>query len=1108
MDFKENNVNQEQQQVQPQQAPLQQQPLEQQQANIQQAPIQQQLNQVVPEAPIQQAAQEEGQVQQHAEAAIEANEPKALQQPPLVAANVKVGEVRKDRMSFPTHNYGYMKELNSRLNASKYGKKDGKEMQKIKELHSEILGYQTMKINLDDGGRSYESFMRTMRELCAWCDKYISNHNPWSDAGKERLRLVKELRAKTNLQADSMSAVRGKALETFKGATYGDLMEVMSKGVQTQYEEQVGNESQTRSAKYADVVVDVQTQAMRELNARKLVYIENENTDNAIKLRNEISIQFKKKTNYLAVRDLSEFVTGNKQEFEDLLKTYGNYNKEEDEQRKTQLKEELDEDRKWIDERYEKRDEALAKFKASMEGLKSAISEKKDKISDYKKKEQPVPEDLKNELEESEKELEKLERQVSTIESKCTVEVNEYRKAMANKVKDYRTTELVKRRNDALPKRIEALNRIKDKIYGLDLNDISFLSDDSLVACSEKLENISRKVKAFRSLMKANPEYMASLSEAEAMKLTDKMDVLESVSNYYRIRKLLISEPEYVKRLKDFSIEDAPGDDFETVRIKKLMRVSYYLGENMKSLAGIAPTAGPVPGTKTQSEKMLKATLLNGSKLDFKKSDYYELDEKGKPILQNYRHFLPEHDLICSNIEAIINQCEQEKFFVPEEDEKSVKLIAPDKYNKRGGLHAVATKWDFYVDAELQEERAHMLKAISEIRNEECKGQFRSPTFSQSLYHDFDKMSLSDHLDRMNHFYSSAFLYRRTEEDVKETLRALSIEGNKEYLDLLNDPEAIEYYESMYAEHAMKQFAAQYAVGQRLANAFGDKIFFEHSVDIALQMSKELKVKMLICSISTNSTNRSNLPHVKALFEKYNSDKRYIFDTEDFAKTSGAIGSLGMQLDGLTGVGGPAMMSDEDRVGIDQYEADLMNASKAEAAELKEQIKEMKEIEKSLFGDSKFYKYMISEVEKDIEKNPKAEWAKYAKGHMDVYDFIFWYFARLHPEMITTDFFNAKDKDGNYILLKYLRKGRGVYNQGNDKDVTYLLNKKDCPWRRNFDEKTRNDYKESLEKRKFCPMVDNPDDPYDLNREYADLDGRPWEEVQEEKRQREQQGRR
>ncbi|MCR5595404.1 MAG: hypothetical protein K6G12_06125 [Lachnospiraceae bacterium] len=1152
MDFKEKNVNQEQQQIQ--------QPIEQQQVQQVQQPLeQQQLNQAAQQARMQQAAQEEGQVQAPAEDVIQANEPEALVQAPLEQENVEVGEVRKARMSIPSHDYSYMIKLDNRLLASKHGKKDGKEMKKIKELHTEIIGYMDLEVDQDHEDNNFYALMLTMNELCSWCDKYVSNHNPWSDSGKERLRLVKELRAKTNLQRDALAAVREKALKMYEGATFGDLLDAMSRGVERQYEKRVGNESQIEAGKYDDALSDVKLQAQKELNARKLILVENENKDKAIKLRNMTSMEYKKKTNYLAVCALSEFMNEDQAEFEKLLKTYGNYNKEE-----TEAKNKLYVDaRKNAEEKVSiatqecgrknhEIETAMLQLLNESASLKGDLTKLEKDIADLgKKKEEELSADEKKNYTKLQKDYEDLKKQVEDKQEEIKgkkKEIDDNNKALTktkdsiwvdlNKsVLEQRKTEIAKREEASRQKRIEALNMIKGQIYGLDLKDISLSSDDRLVACSEKLENISRKVKAFRTLMKANPEYMASLPVDEAMKLTGKMDALESVSNYYRIRKLLISEPEYVKRLKDFSIEDAPGDDFEIVRIKKLMRASYYLGENMKNLTGIAPTAGPVPEAKTPAEELFKATLLNSSKLDFKKSDLYKLDENNKPVLDNYREYLANiHDQSCSQVEAIINQCEQEKLFVPEEEDK-IKLIPNKKYNEQGGMVTVESAWDKALyEISVTNEQSKRYQDIEKFKEKEIEGEIHQmgpAKFGYSVYDGLDKMSISDNLDRMLLAYSSALSYRKTSEEMKEILRGVSIYRNQELEKYKYDPEALEYYESMYIENAMKQFALQYAASQRIANGVGEKFFFMHPLDILPQISSSLKTKFLLLSIVTNVNMPNNISRVKAFSEKFNADKRYLFDFDDYTKTAVAYGSvISWEVNAITSISHPIMRKTDADESIDaikrklrdleEYEPEQNEEAQdaeqeaqkanrraeweAERKDLKHQIKMMKESAKILFGDSSFYKYILSEVRNHVEANPDTQMAQLIRNNFNKHNFVVTYFSMLHPEYFSADILNAKDKDGNHLLTPYLRKGRGVLNSGFKEEIDQVLNDANHPWRKNFDKETKDKYTESLKKRDYAPLVDNPDDPYDYNREYDDTLGREWEVVQQNKRMAEEQG--
>ena len=137
--------------------------------------------------------------------------------------------------------------------------------------------------------------------------------------------------------------------------------------------------------------------------------------------------------------------------------------------------------------------------------------------------------------------------------------------------------------------RFEALDDLTEIIMKIDLGNVNLSSDEAIAMNAARLEQISAVASAFDRLLNKNPDYREELltrknGEGESLgkKLSAKMDVLLSVSDYYRVKKLLITDETYTKYLNsEIGISRKESDSFAMGRLKKLMRAAYYLGQNL-----------------------------------------------------------------------------------------------------------------------------------------------------------------------------------------------------------------------------------------------------------------------------------------------------------------------------------------------------------------------------------------------------------------------------------------------------------------------------------------------------------------------------------------------
>ena len=137
--------------------------------------------------------------------------------------------------------------------------------------------------------------------------------------------------------------------------------------------------------------------------------------------------------------------------------------------------------------------------------------------------------------------------------------------------------------------RFEALDDMTEIIMRIDLASLDLSSDRAIAANAAELERVSGMAAAFDKLINKNPDYSDELRTRKNEKgknlgdeLFKKMDVLLAVSDYYRVKKLLIEDETYTKYLNsEIGMDRKESDSFQVGRLKKLIRAAYYLGQNL-----------------------------------------------------------------------------------------------------------------------------------------------------------------------------------------------------------------------------------------------------------------------------------------------------------------------------------------------------------------------------------------------------------------------------------------------------------------------------------------------------------------------------------------------
>ena len=105
--------------------------------------------------------------------------------------------------------------------------------------------------------------------------------------------------------------------------------------------------------------------------------------------------------------------------------------------------------------------------------------------------------------------------------------------------------------------RTDALDILTCQIMEMDL-DVDVSSDEDFAKNADRLEEISKKAIAYDALRKQNPEYakrlmkrMPGCDKSDLERVVERLDRMFSISDYYRARRMLLTDPYYVLHYND-----------------------------------------------------------------------------------------------------------------------------------------------------------------------------------------------------------------------------------------------------------------------------------------------------------------------------------------------------------------------------------------------------------------------------------------------------------------------------------------------------------------------------------------------------------------------------
>ncbi len=167
------------------------------------------------------------------------------------------------------------------------------------------------------------------------------------------------------------------------------------------------------------------------------------------------------------------------------------------------------------------------------------------------------------------------------------------------------------------PERFAVMDQLTKQFLHINPSKFDLSSDAVICQNASRFEKMARMTAAYTELFSKNGEYAKRMKESSGPngdvsfydQIVKQMELLNAMTNYYRIRKLIMADPMYVNMDKPLVLDSKPEDTADVARLKEMMRASYYIALNLNRLTGKVSENVSVLVLGTRSER-------NGSKTE------------------------------------------------------------------------------------------------------------------------------------------------------------------------------------------------------------------------------------------------------------------------------------------------------------------------------------------------------------------------------------------------------------------------------------------------------------------------------------------------------------
>ena len=390
--------------------------------------------------------------------------------------------------------------------------------------------------------------------------------------------------------------------------------------------------------------------------------------------------------------------------------------------------------------------------------------------------------------------------------------------------------------------RDSALDRITEKFMELSIDELDLSTDDSLLLNIVKLEEVSSKVQNYKRLIEVNPVYVDRLKAVDmgGVNLYDmvkkRIDEFSAVSDYYRARKLLLTNSYFVSHYDDEVAPTYRDDDTkEQKEVSALIMLCSKLAKNMENVFGnnaVGPRVDHPDYLEMvrNNEDMYQATnYLNAIGRDGFATGEYLTNLEKRHRMRAYRDGRMNLSLCTTDgLNKMAKEIETLKGLGLELEalrtdspgyRKALKKVSPATAELLKFYHnrSTETTTDY-----TEKNFGNLYKKLLDIRNSKKGSRNRKYDNGSDFKDGFKKESyaISTNMDRLiMTFCRMAYSEGLSDEEAIEIFEGLSIQNWKD-VDMSN-PAQVERAKDTYFKSVAKFYTMYYEHHMRFINTYG-----------------------------------------------------------------------------------------------------------------------------------------------------------------------------------------------------------------------------------------------------------------------------------------------
>ena len=399
------------------------------------------------------------------------------------------------------------------------------------------------------------------------------------------------------------------------------------------------------------------------------------------------------------------------------------------------------------------------------------------------------------------------------------------------------------------------LDIMSAELMKVDIGAFDISNDEAIARNAFELDKLAGAVEVYQKLVNegGGDQYFEHLTQTRSdyldlgglMKV--QLEKLVNLTRYYRVRKLLIEDEEYINENTDDIFEDVQDSDtFEMARLKQILAQSREYARNIRR-------------------------MKNGKALELTSFEDTYTDEEFLRKLEAQRY-------------SVAPRWMQEAFSLTEVKSENTETAASGCCTINKQEYNI-----YYNDAESRREGNGELFDHFQGLRKKYTGMSNngSPMYKYGEDKYLGEIELGDNWSRLGGSMANALNFRRTNDEMKEMFDILRIQSTHEWNSIKEDPEAVAFYESAYKEKAMMYVSMTYSNVKRVANSIGLKTLFMHPIDLNMQITNRLRMQIMGAVNSGNIEMKENKPRVEKLFNENNKDGKYDFDAKELWELSG-----------------------------------------------------------------------------------------------------------------------------------------------------------------------------------------------------------------------------